>query len=161
MSDIVVLNIICFQTQKQLTTLNNIWVLLRVLKVFWLIYVHVISCMRKPLYLHVACTLVTVHATQATLMSPGQAKHVYVDMYALNLFIEHSGERWWEQNIFCLFTKSILAKLSTWCSEHSGDISCSLLINLSHTDESWAGRNMCMWICMLWIYSSSTLENTD
>ena len=71
----------------------------------------------------------------------------YINMYALNLFIEHSGEHWWQQYIFfCLFTKSILAKLSTWCFEHSGDISCSLLVNPSHTDESWAGQNRCMWI---------------
>ena len=34
----------------------------------------------------------------------GRTKHVYVDIYALNLFIEHSGEHWWEQNIFCLLT---------------------------------------------------------
>ena len=87
-------------------------------------------------------------------------KHMYVDMYTLNLFIEHSGEHW-EQNIFCSYTTSILAKLSTWCFEHSGNINCSLLINLSHTDESWARWNMCMWICMLWIYSLSILENTD
>ena len=36
------------------------------------------------LFTYVACTLVTVHTIQVTLMSPGQAKHVYVDMYALN-----------------------------------------------------------------------------
>ena len=152
-------------------------------------------------------------------------------IYALNLFIEHSGEHWWEQNTLCSFTTpqafwqssgpgalsilitsvvlysltratlmsprkdetyvcgyirfefihwafwrtlmrteyflfvhhttSILAKLRTWYFEHSGDISCSLLVNLSHTDESWEGRNTCMWIYTLWIYSLSTLENTD
>ena len=60
-------------------------------------------------------------------------------LITLNLFIEHSGEYWWEQNIFCLFTTSILAKLSIWCFKHSGDIICSLLVNLSRTDESWAG----------------------
>ena len=44
-------------------------------------------------------------------------------------------------------------KLSTWCFEHSSDISCSLLVNPSHTDESWAGRNTCMWIYMyMYIY---------
>ena len=32
------------------------------LKVFWLIYVHIISCMRKNLCVHVAYTLVTVCA---------------------------------------------------------------------------------------------------
>ena len=55
-----------------------------------------------------------------------------LDIYALNLFIEHSG-----------------------------DISCSLLVNPSHTGESWEGRNTCLWIYKLWIYSLSTQENTD
>ena len=50
----------------------------------------------------------------------GRTKHVSVDKYALNLFIEHSGEHWWEQNIFCSFTapqvfwqSSALGALST------------------------------------------------
>ena len=30
--------------------------------------------------------------------------------------------------------------------EHSDDISCCLVVNPSHTDESWEGRNTCMWI---------------
>ena len=66
------------------------------------------------------------------------------DIYALNSFIEHSGEHWWEQNIFLFVhhTTSILAKLSTWCFEHSGDIGCSLLVNPSHTDESWEVQNL-------------------
>ena len=37
---------------------------------------------------------------------------------------------------------SILANLSTWCSEHSVNISCSLLVNPSQTDESWEGQNI-------------------
>ena len=45
-----------------------------------------------------------------------------------------------------------IAKLSTWCFEHSGDISCSLLVNPSNTDESWEGRNTCMWI-FIYIYT--------
>ena len=48
--------------------------------------------------------------------------------------------------LFVHHTTSILAKLSTWCFEHSGDISCSLLVNPSHIDESWEGRSTCMWI---------------
>ena len=35
------------------------------------------------------------------------------------------------------------------CSEYSGDISCSLLVNPSHTDESWEGQNTCLWIYAL------------
>ena len=43
--------------------------------------------------------------------------------------------------------------LSTWCFEHSGDISSSLLVNLSHTHESWAGRNTwCGYVCSEFIY---------
>ena len=53
--------------------------------------------------------------------------------------------------LFVHHTTSILAKLSTWCFEHSGDISCSLLVNPSHTDESWEGPNTCMWI-YIYIY---------
>ena len=40
---------------------------------------------------------------------------------------------------------------STWCFEHSDDISCSLLVNLSHTDECWEGRNTYPWI-YIYIY---------
>ena len=57
-----------------------------------------------------------------------------------------------EQNIFCSFTTSILAKLSTWYFERSGDISCSLLVNPRHNVESWAERNTCMWIYNIYIY---------
>ena len=63
--------------------------------------------------------------------------------------------------LFVHHTTRILAKLCTWCFEHSGDISCSLLLNPSHTDESWERQNTCMWTYMLWIHSLSTLENTD
>ena len=139
--------------------------------------------------------------------------YMYIYIYIYILFIEHSGEHWWQQNIFCLFnapqafgqssapgalntlatsfvlysltqttlmspgkdethvcgyirsefihwalwktlmrteyflfvhcTTSIWAKLRTWCFEHSGDIS-SLLVNPSHTDEPWEGRNTCL-----------------
>ena len=59
MSDLVVPNIFCLQTQKQPPTLNNIRVLL---KGHLIDYVHVISCTQKPLCVHVACTLFTVRA---------------------------------------------------------------------------------------------------
>ena len=56
--------------------------------------------------------------------------------------------------------------MSTWCFEHSGDISCSLLVNLSHTDESWEGRNTCIYkyeydhICKCLLQSSCFVANT-
>ena len=54
-----------------------------------------------------------------------------------------------EYFLFAHHTASILAKLSTWCFEHSSDISCSLLVNPSHTDDSWERRNTCMYIYMM------------
>ena len=51
-----------------------------------------------------------------------------------------------EYFLFVHHTTSILVKLSTWSFEHSGDISCSPLVNPSHTDESREGRNTCLWI---------------
>ena len=43
--------------------------------------------------------------------------------------------------LFAHHTISILAKTSTWCFEQSGEVSCSLLVNTSHTDEPWEARN--------------------
>ena len=56
------------------------------------------------------------------------------NIYALNLFIEHSGNTDENRIFFVYHITSSLAKLSTWCFEHSGDISCSLIVNPSHTD---------------------------
>ena len=50
-----------------------------------------------------------------------------------------------EYFLFVHHSTSILGKLTIWCFEHSGDISCFLLVNLSHTDHSWEGRNTCLW----------------
>ena len=68
-----------------------------------------------------------------------------------------------EYFLFVHHTTSILAKISTWCFEHSGDISCSLLVNPSHTDESWEGRNTCLWIYIyiyIYIYILETLTDS-
>ena len=55
-----------------------------------------------------------------------------------------------EYFLFVHHATSILAKLRTWCFEHSGDISsCSLLVNPSHTDESW---NTYIYIYYIYIY---------
>ena len=66
-----------------------------------------------------------------------------------------------EYFLFVHHTTSILATFSNWCFEYSGDIRFSLLVNSSHTDESWERRNMCLWKYTLSIYSLSTLENAD
>ena len=72
--------------------------------------------------------------------------HIYIYIYIyIHLALLKTVIRT-ECFLFVNHTTSILAKLTTWCFEPSGDISCSLLINLSHNDESWKGRNTCLWI---------------
>ena len=100
--------------------------------------------------------------TWATMMSPGKVK-TRVCGYICSEFIHWALWRTLmgtEYFLFIHYTTRILVKFSTCCFEHSGDISSSLLVNLIHTDESLGGRNMCLWIYTLWIYSLSTLENT-
>ena len=46
------------------------------------------------------------------------------------------------------------------CFEHSENISCSLLVILSHIDDSWAGRNTCLWIYIyIYIYLIEMIQN--
>ena len=61
---------------------------------------------------------------------------------------------------FVHHTTSILANLNNRCFEHSGDISCPLLVNTSHTDEPGKEETRVS-ACTLWIFSLSTLEDTD
>ena len=60
---------------------------------------------------------------------------------------------------------SILAKLSTWSFEHSGDISCSFLVNPSHTESPGKDETrVCghiylyiyIYICIMYIYNIYT-----
>ena len=49
-------------------------------------------------------------------------------------------------------TRSISATLSTWRFEHYHEISFSQLVNPSHTNESWQGRNTCLWIYAMTLF---------
>ena len=113
--------------------------------------------------MHVCIIYDSRKETRATLMSPGMDE-TRVCGYIRSEFIHWVLWRTLmriECFLFVHHTTSILAKLRTRCFEHSGDISCSVLVNPSHTDESWKARNTCLPIYTLWIYSLSTLENTD
>ena len=85
--------------------------------------------------------------SRATLMSPGKTYACRYTLWICSLStLENTDEN---KNTFCSFTTSILPMLSTWCFEHSDDISCSLLVKPSHHDESWEARNTCLWIYAL------------
>ena len=57
-----------------------------------------------------------------------------------------------EYFLFVHHTTSILAKLSTWCFDEHSLVTTSVVLysltraTLSVSDESWEGRNTCMWI---------------
>ena len=93
MSDLVVPIIFCFQTQKQLPTLNNIWVLLKSILID---YVHIILCMWKPPCMHVACTLVTMHAICWALL-------IYK-----NILIWRKGHHSWTELCFAFFQGKVV-----------------------------------------------------
>ena len=56
-------------------------------------------------------------------------------------------------------TTSHLANLNTWWFKHSGDISCFYSLNQGHTDESWEGQNMCLWIYALNLFINHSGKN--
>ena len=87
-------------------------------------------------------TVVLHLVTWAILMIPGKDK-TYVCRYIRSEFILWALWRILMTTYFLFVhhTTCALAKLSTWCFEHSGDIGCSLVENPSHADESWEGRN--------------------
>ena len=94
----------------------------------------------------------------------GKTKYMSEDIYALNFFIQHSGEHWCEQNAFCSFTtppgflqSSTPGALRTLMTS----VVLYSLTGTSHTYESWKGRSTCLWMYTLWICSLSTLKNTD
>ena len=67
--------------------------------------------------------------------------YIYIYIYIHNTYIYihiHTYTLWrtlmrTEYFLFVHHSTSVLAKLSTWCFEHSGDINCSLLVNPSDT----------------------------
>ena len=62
-------------------------------------------------------------------------------------------------NLYKQFVQAIWQS-SAPCLEHSGEINCSLLVDPSHSDESWKGRNTCLRIYIhicIYIYIIYTL----
>ena len=108
------------------------------------IYIYVYILYVYVLYIYYICIYIYMYI------------YIYIYIYALNLFTEHSGKHWWEQNAFCSFTipQGKMAKLSTWWFQHSVDISSSLLVNPSHTDESLEEWCESLFIELLTVMSS-------
>ena len=53
------------------------------LKVSWLIYMHIILCMQKPLYMHITCMLVSVHAICRALTCMYKEYEVIINLYMI------------------------------------------------------------------------------
>ena len=90
--------------------------------------------------------------TRAILMSPGMDE-TRVCGYTFWIYSLSTLENTDENKIFfCSFT----TPQAFWQSSAPGALSTLvtsvvLLVNPSHTDESWEGRNTCMWIYILYI----------
>ena len=66
------------------------------------------------------------------------------------------------RTVYFLFVQEItriLAQLSIWFFEHCGEISCSLLVNPSHNDASQEGRNTCLWVYALNLFTEHSGEH--
>ena len=83
-------------------------------------------------------------------------------IYILNLFIENSGEHWWEQNILCSFTATQAFQESSAPGAWSTLVTSVVLYELTQATLMRPGKDetrFCGYI--LWIFSLSNLENTD
>ena len=76
----------------------------------------------------------------------GRTKHVPADIHT-----EFIPWALWRTLMRTNFVRSPQAiwQSSAPFLDHSGDISCSLLVDLSHTNEAWEGQNLCLLICTL------------
>ena len=92
----------------------------------------------------------------------GRTKHVFLEI--VSEFIHWALCRTLMRTEYFFFvhrTTRALAKLNTWCFEHSVIlyISCSLLVDPSHTGEPWEGRNMCLWLYALNLFTEDSGEH--
>ena len=88
--------------------------------------------------------------------------YIYGYTLCLNLIIEHSGEHWREQNIFCLFITPQVFWQSSAPGALSTLVTSVVLYSLTQDTLMSPGKDeTCVCGYMLWIYSLSTLENTD
>ena len=83
-------------------------------------------------------------------------------IYALNLIIDHSGELWWEHNILHFFTTPQPFLQSSAPGALSTVVTSVVLYVLTRATLMTPGKDKTR-VCghALWIYWSSTLENTD
>ena len=107
-------------------------------------------------------SVVLYSLTRATVMSPGKDETRFCGYTLLNLFIEHSGEHWWEENIFCSFTPP----QAFWQSSAPGALSTlvtlAVLYSLTQATLMRPGKvetRVCGY--RLLIDSLRTLENMD
>ena len=108
------------------------------------------------IYIHIYIYIYIQHINiynRAALMSLWKDK-THVSGYIRSGFIHRAVWTTLMRTEYFLFlhhTTSVLAKLSTLSFEHPGNISCSVLINPNHTDESWEGRNTCLYVLTQYI----------
>ena len=78
-----------------------------------------------------------------------------MDIYALNLFIEHSTQHWWEQNVFCWFTTPQVFRQSSAPGALSTLVTSVVLYSLTWATLMSLGKDKtlaCGYNIMVYIY---------
>ena len=83
-------------------------------------------------------------------------------IYALDFFIEHPGEHWWEHNIFCSITIPQTVCQSLAPGALSTLVTSVVLYTLNEATPMSPGKDKTR-VCAhtLWILSLTALQNTD
>ena len=91
-----------------------------------------------------------------------EGRKACLSIYALNLFIDHSAEHWWEQNIFRSFTRPQVFQPSSSPAGLSTLVTSVVFYLLTRTTLMSPGKEetRACWYTF-WIYSLSSLEKTD
>ena len=89
-------------------------------------------------------TLIYKYANSSFMLMQSSGIH-FTMFYSKNKYKLQNIQKKLKRYIYTL-PDVILHSLLIFYLQHSRDISCSLLVNLSHTDESWVGGIMCLWI---------------
>ena len=101
---------------------------------------------------HLYTVTCTEEATQMAAKCLQKTNNIYIDNICIDIYISiyvsyiYIYKYMIHIYLYLPLYLSLCIYICYICFEHSGDISCSLLVNSSHTDESWAGRNTCLWV---------------
>ena len=120
---------------------EGIYIFRALMRAEYFLFDHYTTSIVAPGALSTLVTSVLYSLTRATLMKPGKGETRVCECIRSEFIYWALWKTLMRAEYFLLvYHTTSMSKLSTWPFEHSSDASCSLLVNLSHTHESWEGR---------------------